>query len=204
MKTKTKQLVSAVAVSGLILTAAGVVFGHGGFGSGWTGPGWIGPGMHGGGYGMHGGYGTRGGMMGQMGMMGGPGMRDDMIRGPGPNSADPTAYTDQQLTNLKQSLGITAKQETVWTKFADATRAKAKLMASHHQTMQSGARGYVDTETHLTMMQEGAQHMQQLATATRELYAALTKEQKATADRWIGSHHFGGHHLGPHHFGSLR
>ncbi len=60
MKTKTKQLIGAAAVSGLILAAGGAVFAHGGFGPGWTGPG-----MHGGGYGMHGGgYGMRGGMMG--------------------------------------------------------------------------------------------------------------------------------------------
>ncbi len=65
-------------------------------------------------------------------------------------------------------------------------------MDAHHQTMHGGARGTVDTEEHLNMMQEGAQHMQQLATATRELYTALTKEQKATADRWIGPHHFSG------------
>jgi hypothetical protein len=196
MKTKTKQLLSAAVVSGLILSAGGAVFAHGGYGPGWTGPG-----MHGGGYGMHGGgYGMRGGMMGGMGMMGGPGGMRGFMGGPGTTSDDATVRTNEQLTNLKQALGITAEQETVWTNFAEATRAKVKLMDTHHETVHSGdARGSIDTETHLKMMQEGAQHMQQLATTTRDLYAALTKEQKATADRWTGPHHFGSHH-----FGSLR
>lgn len=189
MKTKTKHLISAAAVSGLILAAGSAVFAHGGFGPGWTGPG-----MHGGGYGMHGGgYGMRGGMMG------GPGGMRGFMGGPRSTAGDPVAYTDEQLTHLKQTLGITADQETVWTQFADATRAKAKLMATHRQTMHGGAPESVDTETHLKMMEEGAQHMQQLATATRELYAALTKEQQATADRWMARHRFG-----PHHFGSVR
>lgn len=194
MKTKTKQLIGAAVISGLIVGVGGAVFAHGGYGPGWFGPGWTGPGMHGGGYGM------RGGMMGGMGMMGGPGGMRGFMGGPGKASGDATALTDQQLTNLKEALGITAEQETVWTNFAEATRAKVKLMDSHHQTMHGGTAGSFTSETRLKMMEEGAQQMQQLATATRELYAALTTEQKATADRWIGPHH----HFGPHHFGSLR
>ncbi len=197
MKTKSKQLISAAAVSGLILAAGGAVFAHGGFGPGGTGPGWTGPGMH-------------GGMMGGMGMMGGPGgMRGGMMGGPsgmhgfmgGPQSTggDPITHTNEWLTNLKQTLGIATEQETVWNGYVEASQAKAKLMESHHKTMHGGTRASLDTETHLKMMQEGAQHMEQLATATRELYAALTKEQKTTADRWLGRHHFG-----PHHFGSVR
>jgi uncharacterized protein YukE len=54
--------------------------------------------------------------------------------------------------------------------------------------MHGDARGSLSTEQHLDMMQEGAQHMQKLATATRDLYAALTEEQKAIADRWFGPH----------------
>ncbi len=190
MKTRTKRLAGAAAISGLILATGAAVFAHGGYGPGWGGHGMSGGGgygMHGGGYGMHrGGYGMHGGMMGgpggMRGFMGGPG---------GMLSGDPVAYTDQRLADLKQALTITAEQETAWDRFETATRERAKLMTAHHQVMHGGARGTVSTEQRLDMMQEGARHMERLAKATRELFETLSAEQKEVVDRRGGLHHGG-------------
>jgi len=179
MKAKTKRLIGIVAVAGTVLAAGTAVFAHGGPGSGWGGgPGWGGhhrmmPGMMGGPGWMHGG--------------GGPGWMHGNGGGPGAMmGGNPMNYSGEQLANIKGALGITADQEAVWNGYQEAARNAAQLMSSHYQRMHGGRAG-VDTQEHLNMMQEGVQQMQELATATQDLYAALTPQQKTTADQWIGS-----------------
>lgn len=164
MTTKTGKLIGIVAVTGTLLIAGAAVLAHGGFGPGggygWGGPGW----------------------RGHHGMMGGYGRMHGFGAGPAALQGDPVAYMDQRLTGAKEKLKITADQQAIWDTFADAAREKANLMMDHFKFMHEE----VDTEQRLTMMQQGAQQMQRLATAARELYAALTPEQKATADQWVG------------------
>ncbi len=183
MRSKTKQLIGVVTVAGAILGAGSAVFAHGGYGPGWTGPAWSGH---------HGAMGAYGGMRGHYpgpgAMMGG--MPGGMMRGmPGAMmGGDPVAATSEHLAGLKQTLGITAEQESVWNAYADAKRGMAKVMSDHGQRMHGAVRGGIDTDQHIEMMQEGTKQMNQLATATGKLYAALNPDQKSVSDQWLGGH----------------
>jgi len=104
-----------------------------------------------------------------------------MSGGPGwMMGADPVAYTDQQLTQLKTNLGITPEQETAWNAYAEAVQARAALMATHREAM-FGA-GTVTPEQRMSFHEQGLAQMQKVTTARRDLYAALTPEQQAKAD----------------------
>lgn len=162
MKQTTKYILGITAASVLIIGATSGVFARGGFGPGWGGH--------------HGMMGGAGGMMGGPGgMRGGPGM---MMGG------DPVAYTDQRLTQLKTTLGITPEQQSTWNTYAEALTAKAGLMASHRQTMFGS--GGVTPEQRLEFHQQGLAQMQKVTDAGSGLYAALTPEQQAKAGNLVG------------------
>lgn len=163
MKTRTKKLIGAAAVSGLILAAGAAVYAHGG-------PGY-GPGM---------GWGGQHGMMGGHGGMHGFGGSGFMRGG------DPVAYADERLDALKADLGISADQENAWNAYADAVRAKAQLMVAHRQIMHSSGGPQLNTEQRVNMMQQGAEQMQNLAKATGDFYATLSPEQQSKADELLG------------------
>ena len=169
MKQTTKYVLGIAAASALIIGASSGVFARGGFGPGWGGH--------------HGMMGGPGGMMGGPGnMMGGPG---GMRGGPGMMmSGDPVAFTDQRITQLKTTLGITPEQETAWSAYAEAVKGKAGLMVSHRQAMW-GPDG-VTADQRLGFHQQGLEQMQKVTAATRDLYSVLTPEQQAKAGGLIG------------------
>ena len=153
MKQTTKRVLGIAAASALLIGAAGGVFAHGGYGPGWGGH-----------------HGMMGGPRG-MGAYGGPGW---MMGG------DPAAYTDQRLTQLKTTLGITPEQEAAWNAYAEAVQARAGIRAAHHEAM--FGQGTVTPEQRLGFHEQGLAQMQKVTAATRDLYAALTPEQQAKAD----------------------
>ena len=155
MKQTTKYLLGIAAASALIIGATSGVFARGGFGPGW------------------GGY--HGIMGGPGGMRGGPGMM---------MSGDPVAYTDQRLTQLKTTLGITPEQEGTWSAYVDAGKGKAGMMVSHRQAMFGS--GGVTADQRLSFHQQGLAQMQTLTAAARDLHAVLTPEQQAKAGGLIG------------------
>lgn len=140
----------------------------GGMGRGMMGPGYgMGPGMMGQGYGMG------------SGMMG-PGM---MGRGGGPGQKE--GYVEGRIAFLKTELKITPDQAKLWDAYADALRAGAKTMAGMHAAMTT-----IMTATALperldaaeTVMTERLEAFKQAKAAALPLYAALSAEQKASAD----------------------
>ena len=119
-------------------------------------PGGYGPGGYGPGWGMGGGMGM--GMMGG-GMMGGNGY------GPGMMGAD-SYGTEERLAAQKSALRITPDQESAWQAYAKVVKAQADLNAK--------------------LAKERFERFEAVNTATKNLYGALTPEQRAFAGRGMG------------------
>lgn len=162
MKQQSKRIIAILGAAGLILGVAGTVFAYGGYGPGY-GPGW----------------GGHRGMMGGPGGMYGQGMGSQFMRGAGP-----LGYTDQQLTQLKGELGITAEQEGAWNAYVAALQGRTELMQSHRQAML--ATGPATPDQRLAFHQEGLDQMQRVITARRDLFSTLTPQQQARADSLTG------------------
>lgn len=161
MKKSTKHTLTLVGAAALIIGTGSIVFAHG-YGPGY-GPGWGGHhGMMGGPGGFYGSGVGRGMMMGGYGML----------------------YGDQQLSGLKEALGITDNQEAAWNKYADAVKARADLMQSHRQQMFTTAP--VGQDQRLVFHQEGLDQLRQVTAARQDLYEVLTPQQRATADTYTG------------------
>ena len=193
MKRVTKIAIGAVTVLTLGL-ATGVVsaqpFGYGpgmgmGQGQGY-GPGYgSGPGM---GRGMGPGSGP-GPMMGG-GMGYGP-----MGRGMGPQAwGNPAAAAEWRLSGLKAELKITAAQESAWKTFADQAKQQAEAMQKLMTTVQGSAQATAPERLELRnqVMKQREEQMANGTAAFKELYAALSPEQKALADQRVGFGVMGG------------
>lgn len=210
MKNSRKILVGAAAAAGLALASAMTYAAPpAGFGAG-AGPcafGGSGPGMMGGRGPMGGGWGP--GMMGYgpgggygPGMMGyGPG-----ARGFGPGAAagaGPVARVEGRLAFLKSELKITAEQEAAWGAYANQAKANAAAMetlrAQAPATPQSAAERM---DRRAEFAQQRAERLKSMSAAVKELYAALTPEQKTTADRYFGGAQVS--QLGPRGYGRGR
>lgn len=146
------------------------------------GPSGMGPGMHGKmGPGLHGQMGP--GMPGQMG----PGA---MHGGPEHAFADPA-----RLDALKTELGITAAQETAWTKYAKAVQDAAATMKAtregiNHETMSKLSPQ--DRFAFVTKIREqGQKQFETVKTAANELLGTLNDAQKAKAKTTLPGLAFG-------------
>ena len=124
--------------------------------------------------------GGAGGMMGMMRMMMG---QDGMGMMAG--------YVEGRLAFLKTELKITDAQLPLWNGVADAIRANAKSMS---EIMSGGMMGGSQTAAlpeklalHEKMMTAHLEGLRRLKTAVDPLYAALSPEQKKTADEVMGS-----------------
>lgn len=129
--------------------------------------------------GMGGGYGP--GMWGGMGagMGGGMGLM---------GMADATAVGGR-LAAIKSELKITPAQETAWSAFEKQTLQQAQTMQALHQQMQEKMHGATPgTPQEFAALREGMFKARQAnaethAQAVKDLYVALTPEQRAVADR---------------------
>lgn len=174
--------------------AAAVVNAHPqGYGPGWGigqgyGPGaGMGPGQ---GYGP--GYGPGAGMGRAMGHWGGPG---PMGRGMGPQGfGDPAAMADARNAYLKSELKITPAQESAWKAFADQAKQQAEAMQAWRSTVQGSAQATAPERLDLRnqIMKQRQEQMEKGSAAFKELYAALSPEQKALADQRFGFGMMGG------------
>jgi hypothetical protein len=154
--------------------------------------------MEGGGYGpgMMGYGGPRGGH--GSGMMGYGGPRDGY--GPGAMGAGPTEGGEARLAFLKNELKITAYQESAWDGYATQVKAQAATMAAFHAQGPSTAKSAAERiEQHANRMKLRAEQLQATSTAVKELFAVLTPEQKAVADRYFGGMRVG--QAGPRGYG---
>jgi len=137
----------------------------------------------------------------------GPGFYGHMgaMRG-GPMFGDPSARADQHLTYLKERLSITPEQETQWQAYADSVKQQAQTMTSMHAAMQSTPGTSTERmDQHIAFMKLRISSMEAVDGAAKQLYAALTPEQKAVFDQAGPGAGMGpGRGFGPGHFGPGR
>ncbi len=145
------------------------------------GPGWGGGYMHG--YGAGQGYGMGPGMMGGYG----PGY------GMGPRAMFGGNYgnVDENLARLKEQLGITPKQDAAWQAFTKSAKEQSESRQAWFAKMQQ-ARSAGSAPEFLAQrtefMKQRQAEAEANAAALKNLYAALTPEQKAIADRSFGGY----------------
>lgn len=129
-----------------------------------------------------------------------PGMRGaSMQRG----MMEPGARAEQRLTRLKTELKLTGPQEPLWQAFAEKSKAQAgQGMQAMRESMQSDKP--VPAPERMAQMQSMMKArlagMESVHESFNRLYAALTPEQKAAADKHFslsGRHQHGGKHGGP-------
>ena len=132
---------------------------------------------------------------GKPGMKGGAMQRGGMM--------EPGARAELRLTRLKSDLKLTAPQEPLWQAFADKVKAEAgKGMQAMRASMQSDTPVPAPERMaqRQTMMKDRLAAMESVHESFNRLYAALTPEQKATADKHFsmaGRHPQGGGRGGP-------
>lgn len=179
MKPITKLSIGAVVLSFGLAAAAVSAHPGGGYGMGpGHGPGWgMGGGMGwGGGPGWHRGPGAWGG--GPMGY--GPGAR-------GMGFGNPGAMADARLASMKTGLGITAAQENAWQSFATQVKQRAETMQARMAAMRdTGGTAPERLAKRDELMKQHQAEREKVTSAFKDLYAVLTPEQKAIADRGFG------------------
>ena len=140
-----------------------------------------------------GGYGMGPGMMGA-GMMGGYGMGPGAGMGYGMHGygmgfgANPEA-AENGLAGLKSELGITAKQEPVWQAFVKSAKQREESrqawFAKMHEARIAGSLPERLAQRDELFKQHQTER-QATTSALKELYGALTPEQKSVADQLFG------------------
>jgi hypothetical protein len=128
-----------------------------------------------------------------------PGMKGaSMQRG----MMEPGARAEQRLTRLKGELKLSAQQEPLWQAFAEQSKAQAGKGMQAMQSMQ-GDKPVPAPERMAqmqAMMKDRLAGMASVHESFNRLYAALTPEQKATADKHFSMaerHQHGGGRGGP-------
>lgn len=132
---------------------------------------------------------------------GGPGMkRSSMQRG---GMMDPGARVEQRLTRLKGDIKPTAEQEPLWQAFAEKSKAEmGKGMQAMRERRQDDKPPSAPERLARmqSMMKDRVTAMESVNESFNRLYAALTPEQKAAADKHFsaaGRHPQGGGRGGP-------
>ncbi|MDP2823499.1 MAG: Spy/CpxP family protein refolding chaperone [Sulfuritalea sp.] len=115
---------------------------------------------------------------------GGPGMRRSSMRQGG--MIDPSARVEQRLTLFKSELKLTSEQEPLWQAFAEKSKAEAdKGMQAMRERMKDDKQ--LSAPERMAQMQgimkERVAAMESVNESFNRLYAGLTPEQKAAADR---------------------
>jgi len=118
-----------------------------------------------------------GGMHGMDGRMGGKG------------AENLPAMIDKRLERIKGELKITAAQEGAWQAFATKTRQLGEDAKAMHEKLRQGpapataASAPERMEKGVEFMKQRLGHMEAMLGAVKDLYAALTPEQRAIADK---------------------
>jgi Spy/CpxP family protein refolding chaperone len=132
---------------------------------------------------------------------GSPGMKGGSMQRGG--MMEPGARAEQRLTRLKTDLKLTGPQEPLWQVFAEKSKAQAgKGMQGMRESMQSDKP--VPAPERMaqmqSMMKDRLAAMESVHESFNRLYAALTPEQRAVADKHFsmaGRHQQGGGRGGP-------
>jgi len=144
-------------------------------------------GMMGGGSGMMNGMGAGQGDMPKMGMMGGGAMPMGCMAGGGMAMG---GNVEGHIASLRTELKITGAQTGAWNAFAGVLRANARRVDQLRMGMMTGPNGRPPSLTqrldrHERMMTAGLDNLRALKPALVRLYAELSTEQQATADRLL-------------------
>lgn len=128
---------------------------------------------------------AQGGGCGPDGRMG---MKSGMMQG-GPmqgGTMEPGARAEQHLARLKGQLKLSAEQEPLWLAFADKSRAEAEK-AYKAMRERSSQDAPMTAPERMASMQEVMKNrlasMESVNDSFKRLYAALSPEQKAIADK---------------------
>ncbi len=123
-----------------------------------------------------------------------PGMGQGHRSGPW-GGKDPVAFAENRLAHLKVDLKISAQQEGAWQAFTVKAKKQAEEMqAVRSKLPQAAATAPERMAQRSEMMRAGLAGMESMTAAFKDLYAALSPEQKAIADRHFGA--MNGPHMG--------
>ena len=204
MKNTRKILVGAIAAAALAASGALVYAQPAGPGAGWQdcsgAAGGTGTGHGSMGYGRGAGHGGPGMMgYGAGAGHGGFGMMMDYGAGAGRGGrwSNPAAAVEGHLAALKVELKITPAQDTAWQAFTAKARQQAETMpaqrAQMFAQMHATDRPAPDRLAQRTeFAKQRIASMETMTAAVKDLYAVLTPEQKALADRQLAHGPMGG------------
>ena len=187
MSNTRKFLVGTIAAAALAASSALVYAQPAGPGAGWQDR----PGAAGG-------PGAGWGPMGYGAGRGGPGMmHHGSHAGRGGMWSNPAAAVEGHLAALKVELKITPDQESAWKTFTDKARQQADTMIARRVQMFSQAPAVTQSAPErLAQRTEFAKQalasMEAMTAAVKDIYAVLTPEQKALADRLLAHGPMGG------------
>ncbi len=125
-----------------------------------------------------------------------PGMRHSSMHQGG--MMDPGARVEQRLSRFKSELKLTAQQEPLWQAFAEKAQAGAAkgMQAMRERTKDEKPLSAPERMAQMQgMMKERLAAMESANESFNRLYAALTPEQKAAADKHFSA--AGRHSHGP-------
>ncbi len=112
----------------------------------------------------------------------------------------PGAMAEKHLAKMKSVLKITAAQEPAWATFAGKATEQAKTMQADFAQRQAADTKMPAPERMAARIAEMKQHlagMETMNAAMKDMYAALTPEQRVIADQQAG--HMGGRGQGMGH-----
>ena len=131
-----------------------------------------------------------------MGPGGGPGAMGHGAMGHGPmghrmgprGSFDASAMADARSAYLKSVLKITPAQESAFKAFADQKKQHVDTMLALRASAKAGAPATAPERLELRnqFMKKRQELMEKTTAAFKDLYAALTPEQKALVDQRVG------------------
>ena len=117
----------------------------------------------------------------------------------------PSERVEARLTQAKTALKITPEQETQWNAFADVARRHAKAADERVKAMRDGTGRQAQQltaverlERRQQMASAQAERLGEVLAAAKPLYASLSAEQKAIADKMLAPRRGQRGHHGPH------
>jgi periplasmic protein CpxP/Spy len=121
--------------------------------------------------------------------------------------SNPAAAVEGHLAALKVELKITPNQEQAWQTFATKTRQQAEARSAQRTKMMADRKARGDKPAanvpaperlaqRTARMKQFVASMEARTAAVTELYAVLSPEQKAIADKQFARGHKGGHRWG--------
>ena len=138
-------------------------------------------------------------MAGGMGPGMGPGMMQHMDHGMGPSARHGgsgfTQFDPAQLDTLKTELGITAAQESAWTKYANTVQDAATTMKTAREGVNPETVSKLSPQDRFAFVtkirEQGQKQFETVKTAANELLTTLNDAQKAKAQATLPGLTFG-------------